>query len=110
VTAKSKLHPTALTRAIQIVGSPGISGRLFLYYAPCFYIQLIDVRSFWLDDGDCSLNHFEKKSAILMTADRFVQRVWKFLLFWIFNFAEFLIYELYGRVSIPRKCVRFLTS
>lgn len=72
-------------------------------------IQLIDVCSFWLDDDCCSLNLFEKR-VILMTANRFVQRAWKFLLFWIFNFADFLKYGLYGRVSIPSKCVRFLTS
>ena len=77
-----------MARAIQIVNSPGISGHLFLYYAPCFYIQLIDVCSFWLDDDNCSLNHFEK-SVILMTANRFVQSVWTFLLFFIFNFADF---------------------
>jgi len=53
-----------------------------------FYIQLIDVCSFWLYDGDCSLNRFEKP-VILISATRFVQRVWTFLLFWIFNFADF---------------------
>jgi hypothetical protein len=109
VTAESKLRPTALARAIQIVDSPGISGHLFLYYAPCFYIQLIDVCSFWLDDDDCLLNHFEKP-AVLMAANRFVQRVWTCLLFWIFNFADLSKYRLYGWLSIPRKCVRFLTS
>ena len=79
MTAKSKLRPTALARPIQIVDSPGISGHLFLYYALCFYIQLIDARSFWLDDDDCSLNRFEKP-VILMAANRFLQRVWTFLL------------------------------
>ena len=98
LTAKSKFRPTALARTMQIVESPGISGHLFLYYAPCFYIQLIDVCSFWLYDGDCSLNNFEKP-AILMTANSLVQRAWTFLLFLIFNFADFLKYGLYGRVD-----------
>jgi len=88
VTTKSKFRPTALARAIQIVESPGISGHLFLYYAPCFYIQLIDVCSFWLYDGDCSLNNL-KKPVILMTANSFVQRA---LTFYFFGFLILQIF------------------
>jgi len=75
MTAKSKFRPTALARAIKIVESPDISGHLFPYNASCFYIQLINVCSFWLYDGASSLNNFEKP-VILMTANSFVQRAW----------------------------------